>query len=247
MDLSTSTCNNNNTPFRFKHFSVHHDKSTLKVGTDAVVLGAWTNVAESKHILDIGTGCGIIALMLLQRTQTAKVLAIDIDADSVAQAQQNAQLSPWKDRMQVQHTSLQQLTAQTTTQFDTIVSNPPFFAQSLKSPNEQLNKGKHNDNNLPFDTLINCVAQLLSPNGSFSVILPTQESHTLMQLCKTHNLYPSRTLLLQSKPTLPPYRILTQYKFGEQPLETQTCCIHTPTNDYTPEYKILTKDFYLKF
>ncbi|MCL1849891.1 MAG: methyltransferase, partial [Bacteroidetes bacterium] len=159
--------------FRFKQFSVSHSESTMKVGTDAVLLGAWMPVPENcKTVLDIGSGCGVISLMLAQRTD-AKIIGVDIDEKSVKEAQRNAEISPWKDDVQFIHENIVDFAQKTTQKFDMIVSNPPFFENSLKSPEISKNISKHNVT-LSLNELIDAVEIFLSENGRFGVILPIE-------------------------------------------------------------------------
>ena len=129
--------------FQFKRFTVYHDRCAMKVGTDGVLLGAWTDVSSSQQILDIGTGTGLIALMLAQRNVTAHITAIDIDEEAIEQAQGNIAASPWKNRIEVMKQDFCQYSANRL--FDTIVSNPPYFNQSLKGPDSQRNTARHTD------------------------------------------------------------------------------------------------------
>ena len=159
--------------FTFKQFTIRHDRCAMKVGTDGVLLGAWTSVDHSHRLLDIGTGTGLIALMLAQRCPQAFITAIDIDAEAVEQARENALSSPWKDRVEV---LLQDIcTFPANQQFDTIVSNPPYFIDSLKCPDDQRNTARHTDT-LDAERLLASVARLLTDDGRFSIILPAEQT-----------------------------------------------------------------------
>ena len=159
--------------FAFKQFTVRHDRCAMKVGTDGVLLGAWTDLSHSRRILDIGTGTGLIALMLAQRCMDARITAIDLDSAAVEQAQENIQASPWKDRIE----ALQQdiCTYHPNGTFDTIVSNPPYFIDSLKCPDGQRSTARHTDT-LDADRLIGKVSELLTSDGRFSIILPAEQN-----------------------------------------------------------------------
>jgi tRNA1Val (adenine37-N6)-methyltransferase len=167
--------------FRFKKFSVNDSQSTMKVGTDAVLLGSWMPVPENcQTILEIGSGCGVISLMLAQTTK-AHITGIDIDEKSVEEAQKNLEHFYWKEQVQFIHGSVQDFAQKTTQKFEVIVSNPPFFENSLKSPDANRNISRHNDN-LTFEELIAAVDILLSDNGRFGVILPLVPAEKLEKL-----------------------------------------------------------------
>jgi tRNA1Val (adenine37-N6)-methyltransferase len=153
-------------PFRFKQFSVDDSKCAMKVGTDAVLLGAWADVTCAETILDIGTGCGLIALMAAQRSN-AHITAIDIDESTTLQSKENFLSSPWHDRLEAIH--IEQF--QPDYLFDLIICNPPFFKNALKTPFHERNLARHNDS-LSFESLVSHVNILLSENGKFFFILP---------------------------------------------------------------------------
>jgi tRNA1Val (adenine37-N6)-methyltransferase len=162
--------------FRFKQFTVEQDKCAMKVGTDALLLGAWADCSHATRVLDIGTGTGVLALMLAQRAPQAHIDAIEIDAAAAEQATQNVARSPWQSRVTVYEVSLQQFAAANPLPiYDFIVSNPPFFHQSLKTPDPQRAQARHTDS-LLHDVLLHNTAQLLLPNGSCCFVLPTNQS-----------------------------------------------------------------------
>lgn len=228
--------------FKFKRFTVYHDLCAMKVGTDGVLLGAWTDVSISKNILDIGTGSGLIALMLAQRCE-ASITAIDIDADAVKQARINIQNSDWKDRMTVFHTDLCDFTS--TCLFDTIVSNPPYFADSLKSTDSQRNKARHNDT-LTLNQLFANVNRLLHPEGEFSLISPFEQNDTIIGTAKEYGFYPTRHTKIITRPGLPPKRTLLAFKRHPESYTPQELVIEFERHVYSEEYIALTKEFYLK-
>ena len=231
--------------FRFKQFEIQHDKSSLKVGTDAVLLGAWAEVKEASRILDIGSGSGIISLMLAQRT-AAQIVGVDVDFPSVEEATWNAENSTWKNRIQFHCTSIQQFCEEKNKNaFDLIVSNPPFFVNSLKSPFEGRNCSRHADNTLSFNDLINAVLHCLNKKGSFAVILPFIHSQQMENLCFQDNLFCYRKLRIRSKEGKEINRVLLQFKSEKAPLCEKDLTIRTADDCYTDTYKELTKDFYL--
>ena len=193
--------------FHFKQFSLSDEKSTLKIGTDAVLLGAWIPLSSTTYILDIGCGCGIISLITAQRCN-AQIIGIDIDLDSIEEAKQNAILSPWNSRLEFLHYSLQNFNQISEKEiFDCIVCNPPFFEHSLKSPSVKKNLSKHNDH-LSFEELSNCAYQLLSKNGIFSVILPVNTGERFEKICKKIGFYPSKCCYIKSFPYKKPHRVM---------------------------------------
>ena len=229
--------------FTFKQFTIRHDRCAMKVGTDGVLLGAWTNVDHSHRLLDVGTGTGLIALMLAQRCPQAYITAIDIDAEAVEQARENTLSSLWKDRVEV---LLQDIcTFPANQQFDTIVSNPPYFIDSLKCPDGQRNTARHTDT-LDAARLLESVARLLTDNGRFSIILPAEQTDLLIQTAHFQGLYPSRQTAVITRPGLPPKRILMEFQKTKEAFHTDELIIELERHVYSEGYIALTKDFYLK-
>lgn len=236
-----------NSYFRFKQFVVHHNLTAMKVGTDGVLLGAWVDVDNPAEILDIGTGSGLLALMLAQRSN-AGIHAIDIDADACRQARFNVSLSPWENRIQVFNQSLQEFVAKNEKKYDLIVCNPPFFVNSLKNPDPKRSNARHNDM-LPLTELFKGSASLLqSENGKLNIILPFDQMENAIALAKEYNLNAFRRTLVQPTPSKPFHRVLLGFWFGKENADTRQICIEMNLrHEYSEEYKELTKDFYLKF
>ena len=229
--------------FSFKQFTVRHDRCAMKVGTDGVLLGAWTDLSHSRRILDIGTGTGLIALMLAQRCMDARITAIDLDSAAVEQAQENIQASPWKDRIE----ALQQdiCTYHPNGTFDTIVSNPPYFIDSLKCPDGQRSTARHTDT-LDADRLIGKVSELLTSDGRFSIILPAEQTEDLIRVAGEKGLHPSRQTWVITRPGLSPKRILMEFRKTPITLQPDELVIELERHAYSEEYIALTKEFYLK-
>ena len=229
--------------FAFKQFTVRHDRCAMKVGTDGVLLGAWTDLSHSRRILDIGTGTGLIALMLAQRCMDARITAIDLDSAAVEQAQENIQASPWKDRIE----ALQQdiCTYHPNGTFDTIVSNPPYFIDSLKCPDGQRSTARHTDT-LDADRLIGKVSELLTSDGRFSIILPAEQTEDLIRVAGEKGLHPSRQTWVITRPGLSPKRILMEFRKIPVTLQPYELVIELERHVYSEEYIALTKEFYLK-
>lgn len=229
--------------FAFKKFVVRHDRCAMKVGTDGVLLGAWTDVQHSRRILDIGTGTGLIALMLAQRCEKAQVTAIDIDTDAVSQAQENIADSPWKDRVEAR---LQDVCSYSTeNRFDTIVSNPPYFVDSLECPDNQRTLARH-ANTLDAERLLGKVAELLLDDGLFSLILPADQADHIIRMAADNGLYLSHYTTVITRPGLPPKRVLMEFRKTEGSCKTDELIIELNRHVYSEGYIALTKDFYLK-
>ena len=232
--------------FRFKQFEIQHDRSSMRVGTDAVLLGAWTEVANATHILDIGCGSGIIALMMAQRTK-AHIVGVDIDLPSVEEAALNAENSAWRNRVRFCCTSIQQFCEEKNKNaFDLIVSNPPFFVNSLKSPIKNKNLSRHTDT-LSFNDLVDAVLHCLSENGSFAVILPYIHEEQMENLCHQNNLFCYRKLRIFPKEKKAVNRVLMQFKRKKELFYLENLIIRNANDSYTDTYRNLTKGFYLYF
>ena len=235
------------TSFAFKQFIIKQDKCAMKVGTDSVLLGAWIMPADSKRILDIGSGTGVIALMLAQKT-FAKIDAIDIDENAFIQAKQNVSNSEFSKQIIVIHSAFQDYLKIPTEKYNLIVTNPPYFEQSLKSTDEQRSQARHADV-LPFEDLIDGVVKLLDEKGKFCLILPTLEALKFRTLAEKKGLNLSKLLRVKSRSDKDiEKRHLMQFEFKPSEFSEETIAIEQ--NDrhvYTPEYKDLTKDYYLNF
>ncbi len=232
--------------FRFKQFIVEDTACTMKVGTDSVLLGAWAAVKGSCTILDTGTGCGILALMAAQRSD-AGIIGIDIDAASVEAAHLNFSRSPWSGRLTAFNLSLQDFVSKNPPQFDHIITNPPFFVNSLKAPLPSRNRARHNDE-LPFPELAAYSRQLLKPEGKLSLVLPVQEAAFFLDTARENGLYLSRSLEIRPYTHRPVNRKLMEYvKNPDTETATERLAIRGEDNAYTPEYRELTKEFYLDF
>lgn len=172
--------------FHFKHFSLYHHQSTMKVGTDAVMLGAWVKVKPTDVALDIGTGCGILSLMLAQKG-VAKVDAVDLDEASAREASANFEASRWRDRLFAYHADIRRFGFGRN--YDLILSNPPFFVNSFKCNADRKNQTRHTDTSLSFDELVSSVKRLLKPDGRFALVLPEHESSAFLSIAESNGLY----------------------------------------------------------
>ncbi len=232
--------------FRFKKFTVYHDKCAMKVGTDAVLLGAWADTSFCRNILDIGTGTGIIALMLAQRSQ-ATVEAIDIDKEACVQATENVAASPYTERIKVVHASCADFAASNQQKrYDLIVSNPPYFINSLKCPDNKRTVARHTDTLLLSD-LIREAQTLLSPSGRIALVLPYERLEEVKALASANHLYICRHTDVIPTPGAAPKRLLVELSATEENIKNRdTLTIEEARHQYTPEYIALTKEFYLK-
>ncbi len=232
------------TIFHFKQFSIHQDISAMKVGTDGVLLGAWAHPTSAKKILDIGTGTGLLALMMAQKS-SAKIIAIEIDEPSYMQANQNALISPWNENIEVKHISLQEFCKQTDIQFDFIISNPPFFADAAKAPNEARNNARHLDESLSIKELIQCVNKLLSIDGTFNVIFPYREGMLFYEQAMQNNLFCTHVTRVKTKPDKLEKRLLMRFSKSPQIIIENEIVLTDENNNVTRQYVELTKEYYL--
>lgn len=231
--------------FRFKQFQVTQSETPMKVGTDGVLLGAWTRVGEEDHrILDLGTGTGVIALMMAQRAPWAEIWGIDID--SVAEACRNGEASLWSSRLHFQQVAAQHFEAE---QFDLIVSNPPFFVESLRCPDRGRTMARHAVA-LPFEELRDAVVRLLKPEGRFAMVLPMVEA-TRFELLAAGVLRVIRRTEVRTTPRHGAKRVLLEMAHAASKLPgeaTDELTIGTGEHEtYTDAYRALLRDFYLKF
>jgi tRNA1Val (adenine37-N6)-methyltransferase len=234
--------------FTFKQFKVEHELSAQKVGTDGVLLGAWAPItASSKHILDIGTGSGLIALMLAQRSSSESFIdAIDIDELACQQATKNFDNSNWKEKLKVYHIALQNFRPEK--QYDLIVCNPPFFSNSLQPENISRTQARHDDS-LLLNDLIFHVKIILKMEGNFSIIFPFERKNELIKSAVDNQLFPNVICNIKGNEKTTPKRIMIFFQHTEKPIDykEEELIIEISRNNYTEAYKNLTKDFYLNF
>ena len=237
-----------NNYFQFKQFRIIQEHSAMKVGMDGVLLGAWTDTSAAERILDIGTGTGLIALMIAQKNSSAQIDAIEIDPDAFREAVLNVQQSPWSKRIQIELSAFQDFIVQSDRKYDLIVSNPPFFAKDgLKAHAQNRAQARHS-NSLPLEVLISGAANMLTETGRIALILPVKSLQETQQLCVPNKLYISRLCRIKPNPIKPDFRILFELAQKECVTREDHLMIEFETHhDYTPEYKKLTRDFYLKF
>jgi tRNA1Val (adenine37-N6)-methyltransferase len=236
-----------NQVFHFKQFSILQDKCAMKVGTDAVLLGSWIKTANENAILDIGTGTGLLALMLAQKS-SCPIDAIDVDENACLQANENANLSKWANRIHVSQISLQHFSEIAEKKYDLIVSNPPYFEDSTKAFEEKRTLARHNDL-LPYNELLEGVLKLLSQNGKFYVILPAKEGESFKVLAEQKKLFLSKLLRVRTKEDkTTEKRWIMQFEIKPKGFSEESIVIEKSNrHEYTQEYIDLTKDYYLHF
>ena len=230
--------------FQFKQFAVNQTDVAMKVGTDGVLLGAWVDVAGVERVLDIGTGTGVIALMMAQRSESQTIVGVDIDPQAAQCAAKNFIDSPWSDRLQALHTSVQEYDGGA---FDLVISNPPYFTNSLLCPDSSRTTARHTTN-LSFEDLDSAVCQMVDKeHGRFALILPTEQMERFLAIT---NLNVVRRCDVRSKEEGKVIRVMAELAFAEreQDVVCENLIIYSDTGrEYTEQYRALTKDFYLKF
>lgn len=233
-------------PFKFKQFTVNQDGCAMKIGTDAVFLGAWASLEHHPNsILDIGAGTGVLALMLAQRSNAEIIDAIEIDDSAYEQCVGNFENSSWSDSLFCYHASLDEFVDEIDDKYDLIISNPPFYSDDFKTKNKQRDLARFNDT-MPFKHLVESVSKLLSDKGRFSVIIPLKEEAHFTGLASVVKLFPNRILHVKGNPSSEIKRSLIEFSFKEQRVKTEELIIETSRHQYTKEYINLTKNFYLK-
>lgn len=231
--------------FEFKQFTVYHDHCAMKVGTDGVLLGAWTNIDDTSTILDIGAGSGLISLMLAQRAPSVQISSIEIDEAATMQANDNYMKSHFNNILSCENISLQDFVKKNSVKFDLIVSNPPFFSQSLKSPNEQRTKARHSDS-LSIEELIGLSTALLSNKGKLNLIYPSSDKDHLLDLAKQNKIFVTRITNVYPTPNSKSKRVLLELSKEEASTEISDLIIETSRHEYSLQFIGMVKDFYLK-
>ena len=240
-----------NTHFSFKQFTIHQDQTAMKVTTDACILGAYTQMQGAKSMLDIGTGTGLLSLMLAQRSE-AKIDAIEIDESAYNQAVVNVNESIFKDKITMYNSSIQDFAFNLGVKglrlclYDLIISNPPFFQNHLKSETSARNNSIHTDT-LSFENLLEVVLRLLNPNGTFVVLLPLYESSLFEQLAISKALYPQKKLTIRHRKGSKILRIITTFGRIKKEIINEELIIKNPDESYTSDFQGLLKDYYLAF
>jgi tRNA1Val (adenine37-N6)-methyltransferase len=228
--------------FQFKQFTIWQEHCGMKVGTDGILLGAWADGAKAQRILDIGTGTGLIALMLAQRSQ-AQIDAVEIDRDAYQQASDNIAGSPWPNRIAVHRGAIQDYN--TTKIYDLIVSNPPFFENTPPSQDLARNTARQSDR-LTMVDILQVTLQLLHDSGKLAIIYPISQAEQFSQKAEACGLFCHKRLWVKPTPNHPPKRVLMEWGRYWSKIEESTITIETHRHHYTQDYRQLTHDFLLK-
>ncbi len=239
-----------NHSFQFKQFTICQDQCAMKVGTDGILLGAWVMLPENAQILDIGTGTGLIALMLAQRSQTSlhpsktKIDAVEIDEQAYQQATNNIQKSPWGDRLQTHHGDIQNFATTCSQQYDLIISNPPFFENAYKASQASRTLARHSDSLLQTN-ILQIAKQLLKSDGHLAVIYPTDLAYSFLNKSRNFGLWCDRQVNIKPTPQGSIKRIALEFSKTQFSLQETMLTIEESKHIYTEDYIALVKDFYL--
>jgi len=218
----------------------------MKIGTDGVLLGAWTNIQNKPNsILDIGAGTGVLSLMLAQRCHAKNIEALEIEEDAFEQCVENFETSPWADRLFCYHAGLDEFVEEIEVPYDLIISNPPFYSEVVSSGNISRDTARQNQS-LPFEELLEGVSKLLSSDGLFTVIIPYKEELVFIKLASSFRLFPTRVLRVKGNKDAEIKRSLLEFSFKEEEFSEDELIIELERHKYTQKYIMLTKDFYLK-
>ena len=230
-------------PFHFKHFSLFHHRSTMKVGTDAILLGRWVEVKPTDVVLDIGTGCGLLPLMLSQKG-VAYVDAVDIDKASVEEATVNFEASQWRNRLKTYCTDI--VDFQSEKKYDLVVSNPPFFNHFSKCDSERKSRARHNDAGLSYATLCREVCRLMNPEGRLSVVLPFDVMQEFLKTAESFGLYLHKRMTIIPIAGKESNRVNLELGFVKpENVREETFTIRDTDNRFTAQYNEFLKDYYL--
>jgi tRNA1Val (adenine37-N6)-methyltransferase len=236
-------------PFRFKEFTINQDKTAMKVGTDAVLLGAWCSLETCPDtILDVGSGTGLISLMMAQRSDAETIDAVEIDPDAYEQNVANFEKSGWSDRLFCYHSSFQDFSQEMKEEdeeYDLIISNPPFYNDNFETDNISRNTARFTSA-LSFRDLLEGTSKILSDSGVFTIIIPFKEEVAFVSLARKYGLFLNRVCRVRGTENSEIKRSMLDFSFYQKELEETTLVIEKDRHIYTQEYVNLTKDFYLK-
>ena len=230
-------------PFHFKHFSLYHHRSTMKVGTDAILLGRWTEVKPTDIVLDIGTGCGLLPLMLSQKG-VAYVDAVDIDKASIEEASINFEAAQWREHLQAHCCNI--VDFKPDKRYDLIISNPPFFNRFSKCDSERKSRARHNDAGLSYATLCHEVCRLMQPDGRLAVVLPFDVSQEFLRTAEQLGLFLRKRMTIIPIAGREPNRVNLELGFGKRDaVHEETFVIREADKRFTAQYNEFLRDYYL--
>ena len=231
--------------FTFKQFFVAHDQCAMKVGTDGVLLGAWASVKECTRILDIGTGSGLIALMLAQRSNAkVRITGVELDPEAAQQASDNVAGSPWSARVTIIHADIQHWVAQCSEDYHLVVSNPPYFSSGSECATVARAAARYTTT-LTHQTLLACAASVLAENGLFCVILPYQAAEALLAVAGPQGWYVQQRMDISDTAIRPVNRVMLALRRAPAVCQYQAMTIRDARHHYSAAYRQLTRDFYL--
>lgn len=232
--------------FKFKQFTIYQDRCAMKIGTDGVLLGAWTNISHSpEYVLDIGAGTGVIGLMMAQRCSSESIDAIEIDEDAFEQCVENFEASPWADRLFCYHASFDEFLDEVDDKYDLIISNPPFYSEEVSSGDSVRDRARQNSS-LPFGLLLKGVSELLAESGIFALVTPFKEEKRVQEEALKFGLYPLRLMHVKGHPSSEVKRSFMEFQFKKTDVLKSELTIEKSRHQYTEEYIQFTRDFYLK-
>lgn len=234
-------------PFRFKQFSIEHDRAAMKIGTDSILLGAWTKIYNHEYILDIGTGTGLLSIMLAQKVHgKCRIDAIEIDKDALHDAALNINNCPWRDSIELH--AIDFMEYDNNVKYDLIISNPPFY-EGLLSPNISRNKARNARESLNFEMFLKKSSNLLKWDGRLSMILPFEISKKIISEAKKNNLFPIVQVNIRPRSDKKYNRTLLEFRKTKSNIEMtndELCIVQANSNTYSSEFRKLTIDFYLQ-
>ena len=232
-------------PFRFKQFDVYQSRSAMRVGTDGVLLAAWVRVEGAKHILDVGAGTGVISLICAQRNHEALIEAIEIDEGSAEDARDNFQNAPWNNRLKMHEGDFLKINSKE--KFDLIISNPPYFSQSLRASNPSRNAARHDDS-LPAEAFMEKTKRLLNPDGKIALIFPKDQLSRWTFAAESQGIYPIRICHVFTLAHKDSSRVMVEFS-KENPIEPEmeSILIEKKPGEFSEAYKLLTSELYTKW
>ncbi|MFL2579264.1 MAG: tRNA1(Val) (adenine(37)-N6)-methyltransferase [Parvicellaceae bacterium] len=233
-------------PFNFKKFSIHQNNAAMKIGTDGILIASWVNVSKKFRALDIGSGTGIITIMLCQRNLNLELDSLELSANAIMDAKINIENCNWSDRIKLFHQDLKDFHPDSN--YDLIVSNPPYFKKSLQPSNSERSKARH-QNDLKLEDILKFSNQNLTKDGSLNIILPFEQKKEAIEFAKKHGLNAIRECAVYPKPNKAPHRILIEFSRSEnkQLIKESLVIEEAGRHNYSEDYKKLTREFYTIF